>query len=49
MDDSEWNIPVHREGKLTGLKKHRLLDGGEGKQKQSLRVFDEKGVRRGKN
>ena len=42
MAEREWKLPLHREGKLMGLKKHRLLDGGEGNQKQSVRIFEEK-------
>ena len=47
MDDRKCKVPVDREGKLMGLKKDRLLDGGEGKQKHSVNIFEEKGAQRG--
>ena len=48
MADSEWEVPVHREGKFMGLKNHRLLDGVEGKQNQGGRFFEDEVVRKGK-
>ena len=42
--EREWKLPLHREGKLMGLKNHRLLHGGEGKQKQGVRIFEEEEV-----
>ena len=32
VDESEWKVHINQEGKLMGLKKHRLLYGGEGEQ-----------------
>ena len=45
MADTEWKVPVHQEGKFTGLKKHRLLDGGEGDKNQSVIIFEDEGIR----
>ena len=47
MADSEFKVPVHREGKFVGLKKHRLLDRGEGEQNHDVRFFEDEGVWRG--
>ena len=47
MADRKWKVPLDREGKLMGLKKDRLLDGGEGKQKHSVNIFEEKRAQRG--
>ena len=44
MPDSEWEVPVYQEGKFMELKNNRLLDLGEGKQKQGVRIFEEKEV-----
>ena len=47
MADSEWKVSVHREGKFVGLKNHRLVYGGEGKNNQWGRFFDDEVIRKG--
>ena len=32
-----------------GLKKHRLLDGGEGEQNQGVKIIEDEGIRRGQH
>ena len=39
MADSEWKLPVHREGKIMGFKNNMLLDRGEGKHNQGVRFL----------
>ena len=36
---SECKLPVHQEGNFMGLKKRRLLDGGEGEHNQGVRFL----------
>ena len=41
MYNIEWKVHVHREEIFSALKKHRLLDGSEGEQKQGVEIFEE--------